>query len=56
MFVVIIKPFDGYVQGAVVDASGWRNRQRMLDTRIVRAATADEIARATKTTKKPVPA
>lgn len=43
MIAVIVKPFDGYTRGQVVDASGWRNATRMLATRILRAATPDEL-------------
>lgn len=45
MIAVVIKAFKGHKHGAIVDASEFRNRDRMLATRILRQATDEEAAK-----------
>lgn len=43
MIAVVIKAFKGHKAGDLVDASGFKNRERMFATRILRTATPDEV-------------
>lgn len=48
MVSVVQKPFDGpggeIPAGTVIDTTGWRNEQRLHNTRHLRAATETEVA------------
>lgn len=47
-WVMVLRPFDGggvhFQQGDIVDAATWRTRESLIRQRMIRPATAQEVA------------